>query len=132
MKSGNSGEVSIFANIPNIRYRCPGKHPFILSQKPKPVHYEHAYKALEYAFGALNRNTQVLICDEILNTIIFDILDKGAVTDLIQKCKGKTELVMTGMDASLELIELADYVTQLKQIKHPYYHGARARKGIES
>jgi cob(I)alamin adenosyltransferase len=38
---------------------------------------------------------------------------------------------MTGRDASREFIDMADYVTELSQIKHAYYRGARARKGIE-
>jgi ATP:corrinoid adenosyltransferase len=38
---------------------------------------------------------------------------------------------MTGADASWSLIEMADYVTEYKQIKHAYYAGAKARKGIE-
>jgi len=73
----------------------------------------------------------VLICDEILNTLIFHLLEQEQVEDLIQSCKGRIELVMTGANAPPSLIELADYVTEYKQIKHPYYKGARARRGIE-
>jgi cob(I)alamin adenosyltransferase len=40
-------------------------------------------------------------------------------------------LIMTGRDAPPDLIEFADYVTELHQIKHAYYQGVRARKGIE-
>jgi cob(I)alamin adenosyltransferase len=131
MKSGNSSEILIFANIPNIRYQCPGRHPFILSKGPEPVHYQHAAEALRYAQEAIDDGTQVLICDEILNTLIFHLLEQEQVEDLIQRCKGRIELVMTGANAPPSLIELADYVTEYKQIKHPYYRGARARKGIE-
>ena len=49
----------------------------------------------------------------------------------MERCKGKVELMMTGRTAPAELIEKADYVTELVQIKHPYYSGAKARKGIE-
>ncbi len=49
----------------------------------------------------------------------------------MEMCRGKTELVMTGASAPKDLIELADYVTELKQIKHPYYSGTKARRGIE-
>jgi cob(I)alamin adenosyltransferase len=47
------------------------------------------------------------------------------------RCRNKVELVMTGIDSPEELVNLADYVTEFVQIKHPYYIGARARKGIE-
>lgn len=131
MKSGNSGEILIFANIPNIRYQCPGRHPFILSRGPDRVHYEHASKAFGYALEAVAEGAQLLICDEILDTLIFGLLKEEQVRDLIEKCKGEIELVMTGANASWSLIEQADYVTEYKQIKHAYYAGAKARKGIE-
>ena len=131
MKSGNSSEILVFANIPNIRYQCPGRHPFILSRGPEPVHYQHAAEALRYAQEAIDDGTQVLICDEILNTLVFQLLKQEQVEDLVQRCKGKIELVMTGASAPPSLLEQADYVTEYKQVKHPYYAGARARRGIE-
>lgn len=131
MKSGTSGETRVFAHIPNICYQCPGKHPFIMPKGPEPIHYEHAAESLQYAFEAVENQAQLLICDEILDTLIFDISKKEHVVELVRKCKGKTELVMTGATAPQDLIEMADYATELKQIKHPYYSGARAREGIE-
>ena len=123
MKSGTSSEVAIFKKIPNIAYWCPGKHPFIMSHGPETVHYEHAAKALQFALEAIDR--------EILSTVIFDLLKKEQILDLIERCRNKIELVMTGIDTSAEFSELADYVTEFVQVKHPYYSGARARKGIE-
>ena len=131
MKSGTSSEVTVFKKIPNIRYRCPGKHPFVMSRGPSAVHYRHAAKALQFAFEALERGTHLLICDEILDTVIFDIIKKEKLLNLIEKCRKKVELVMTGISAPEEFIQLADYVTEFVQIKHPYYSGARARKGFE-
>ena len=101
------------------------------SQGPQPVHYEHAVKALGYAFEAVERGTHLLICDEILDTLIFNTLERKQLLELIDTCKGKTELVMTGINAPAEIMNLADYATELVQVKHPYYSGARAREGIE-
>ena len=131
MKSGSSAEVNIFKKIPNIRYWCPGKHPFIMTGGPKKVHLEHAAKALSSAFEAIERGTHLLVCDEILDTIIFDVLKKEQLVELIEKCRHKVELVMTGINAPADIMNKADYVTELVQVKHPYYKGARARKGIE-
>jgi cob(I)alamin adenosyltransferase len=131
MKSGTSSEVAIFKKIPNIAYWCPGKHPFIMSRGPETVHYEHAAKALQFALEAIDRETHLLVCDEILSTVIFDLLKKEQILDLIERCRNKIELVMTGIDTSAEFNELADYVTEFVQVKHPYYSGARARRGIE-
>ena len=131
MKSGTSAEVEIYKQIPNIQYRCPGKHPFIMTSGPRPVHHKHAAKSLDFAFEAVARGTNILICDEILDTIIFKVLQKEQILELITKCKNKIELVMTGISAPAEIVEMADYVTELVQVKHAYYSGSRARKGIE-
>lgn len=87
MKSGNSGEKTIFEKIHNIRYWCPGEHPFIMSRGPEAIHYEHAAKAIMYALEEIEKGAQLLICDEILDTIIFNILQKEQVLDLMVRCK---------------------------------------------
>ncbi len=131
MKSGDSGEVKIFQQIPNIAYYCPGKHPFILAKGPEPVHYRHAELSLEHAIGTLQDSVQILVCDEILNTLIFNLLPEEAIMDLITRCRDRVDLVLTGRHAPPEIIDAADYVTELIQVKHPYYKGVRARRGIE-
>ncbi|UCF95720.1 MAG: cob(I)yrinic acid a,c-diamide adenosyltransferase [Desulfobacterales bacterium] len=132
MKSGTSGEVAIFNRIPNIHYWCPGKHPFIMSRGAEPVHHEHAAQGLKYAREAIERGTNLLICDEILDTLIFKLFPKEQLLELVENCRRhKIELVMTGRSAPPELIEAADYVTEFVYKKHPYYNGSRARKGIE-
>ena len=131
MKSGTSSEVAVFRQIPNMRYRCPGQHPFIMTRGPLPEHYEHAAKALGFAFEAIERGTHLLVCDEILDALIFNVLEKDQVLELMHQCKDKVELVMSGIKAPPEIVKLADYVTELVQDKHPYYSGARARQGIE-
>ncbi|MCF8128713.1 MAG: cob(I)yrinic acid a,c-diamide adenosyltransferase [Deltaproteobacteria bacterium] len=131
MKSGTSGEAFIFADIGNIRYQCPGKHPFIRSAGPETIHYDHAAKAFDYAIEAIANEAQLLICDEILNTLIFGLLKKEKIIQLMDMCRGKTELVMTGASTPADIIEQSDYSTEFRQIKHPYYSGTMARRGIE-
>lgn len=131
LKSGTSAEVGIFNRIANIHYWCPGKHPFIMSRGAQPVHFEHASKSYQFALDAIDNGTQVLICDEILDTLLFDLLKPEQLIALAERCRSRVELVMTGRNAPRRLVDAADYVTELVQIKHPYYKGARARKGIE-
>lgn len=133
LKSGTSGEVKSFSKIGNIEYRCPGEHPFILSSGPQNIHVEHANKALAYALEAVEAKPapDLLICDEILDTIIFGLLKEDQLLELATKCKGNVELVMTGRKPPKEIMNLADYATEFVHIKHPYYSGGRARRGIE-
>ncbi|MCB2188578.1 MAG: cob(I)yrinic acid a,c-diamide adenosyltransferase [Deltaproteobacteria bacterium] len=131
MKSGNSSEARFLQNLPGITYRCPGKHPFVMSSGPRDQHFHHAQEALAAAYEAVEAQADVLICDEILNTLVFGILSVKQVLALVHRCRGEVELIMTGVDAPLEIKESADYVTEFVQRKHPYYAGQQARRGIE-
>jgi cob(I)alamin adenosyltransferase len=131
MKSAKSGETASFAILPNVHYWCPGEHPFILSSGPLAEHFDHAGKAITHAFTVTEKGAHLLICDEILDTLIFDLLRKEQILELIAKCKGRVELVMTGRSAPEEILDQADYATEFVQVKHPYYTGSVARKGIE-
>ena len=131
MKAGTSGERRVFDQIPSIRYFCPGEHPFIMPRGPEPVHFRHATAALQFAQESAAGDFQVLICDEILNTLIFNLLAKDQLLDLIDRCRNRIELVFTGRSSPADILNQADYATEMIQVKHPYYQGARARKGIE-
>ena len=102
-----------------------------MTRGPQPGHYEHAAKGLSLAFETIERGTHLLVCDEILDALIFNVLEKEQILELMNKCKNKVELVMTGINAPAEIVAQADYVTEMVQDKHPYYNGMRARKGIE-
>ncbi len=131
MKSGKSGEAKMLRNICNIDYFCPGPHPFILSKGPDRVHFEHAERALLYAYNSIKDGNHFLICDEILNTLIFGLLSEEDLISLADKCRGRIELIMTGRNVFPRLLGAADYVTEFVLKKHPYYRGVRARKGVE-
>ncbi len=131
MKSGDSAEVKVLSDTANIVYRCPGKHSFILSKGPQAEHYEHAEEALWYAKRALKEGAEVIICDEMLSAVVFEVITVQQVLNLIARCRKRAELIMTGIDASPEIIAASDYATEFVQVKHPYYKGHMARKGIE-
>lgn len=87
---------------------------------------------LEYAVNEINKGGwDMLILDEALGALSSGMLE---LKELMEFIKGKPdclELVLTGRDAPEELIELADYVSEIKCIKHPMEQGIPARKGIE-
>jgi len=61
----------------------------------------------------------------------FGLLKIEEVIDLIKKTPLKTELILTGRNASKKLIQLADLVTEMKEVKHYYRKEVKARRGIE-
>ena len=79
----------------------------------------------------LSKEYDIVIADEICVSQHFDLLSSKDIIDLIDVKPKEIELVLTGRNASEELIERADLVTEMKEIKHPYQEGVEARKGIE-
>ena len=73
----------------------------------------------------------VLILDEIVFCLAKGLAEFEQIKQLIETRKPQVELVLTGRGATAELIELADLVTEMKCLKHPYDSGVSARKGME-
>jgi len=73
----------------------------------------------------------VLILDEIVFCLSKGLVKLENIKSLIKRKDPAVEIVMTGRGASKELMELADLVTEMKNIKHPFDKGIKARRGIE-
>lgn len=73
----------------------------------------------------------LFICDEINGAVGFGLIDVEQVLELISCKPEKTELVLTGRNAHQQIIEAADLVTEMREIKHYYKAGVPARSGIE-
>ena len=73
----------------------------------------------------------IVVLDEICVTLHFHLLELSDVLELIDARPQAVELVLTGRRAPQELIERADLVTEMREIKHPYQRGVAARTGIE-
>ena len=73
----------------------------------------------------------MLVLDEIIGTIVMEQISLDTVVNFLKNKPERLEVVMTGRDAPKELTDLADYVSEIKKIKHPFDKGMPARKGIE-
>ena len=73
----------------------------------------------------------VVILDEINYAIQLELLKLDDGIDLIKSKPTELDLVLTGNHAAKEVIELADLVTEMKEIKHPFKSGLKAKKGID-
>jgi len=73
----------------------------------------------------------VVLIDEVGPGIKWKIFSEEIVLELMKNKHKNTELILTGRDIPLTIIENADYVSEIKKIKHPYDKGILARKGIE-
>jgi cob(I)alamin adenosyltransferase len=132
MKKWDYGELHSVKLIPNITLETFGTKEFIYKGKTKKIDYEEAEKAFSFGIeGMQSGDYDMIIFDELNIALYYELLD---LKEVIQKIKGKpdnVEVVITGRRAHQKIIEIADLVIEMKEIKHPYQKGVEARKGIE-
>ncbi len=73
----------------------------------------------------------LVVLDEINNCVEAGLLPVSRVLRIMEMKLDRVELILTGRDAAFEIIDKADLVTNMSLIKHPYYAGVKARRGIE-
>jgi len=121
MKKWDYGELHSVELIPNITLKTFGT-----------IDYEEAEKAFSFGVkGMQSGNYDIVIFDELNMALYYDLLDIEEVVKKIKEKPRNVEIVITGRRAPQEIIEIADLVTEMKEIKHPYQKGIEARKGIE-
>ncbi|HEY8499418.1 MAG TPA: cob(I)yrinic acid a,c-diamide adenosyltransferase [Clostridia bacterium] len=79
----------------------------------------------------LSGKWDVVVLDEILDVIGNGLLSEEDIANVLIKRPAKTEIICTGRDAPDSLRDLADYISLIEKVKHPYDMGVRARYGIE-
>ena len=79
----------------------------------------------------ISDNWDLMILDEINNALELQLLKLEDVTDFVERFPKDKHLILTGRDAPPELIARADIVTEMREIKHVFNEGAKAKRGIE-
>lgn len=124
-------DQEIGENFENIEIFLMGRGFYQLPTDHASVsdHKEAAKMALELAREKL-RKVDLLVLDEVVNAIGDGLVGEDEVVKLIES-RGKTHLILTGRGVSKKLIWLADLVTEMKKIKHPFDRGIKAVRGLD-
>lgn len=131
MKIWDYGEVKSIEKLGIDLFRY-GTTELIDPQNPSPIDFEQAEKAILKAEELVQDSScDMLILDEISVAVDFNLIPLQRVLDLLDKKPDNMELVITGRKCPKELMERADLVSVIDEIKHPYMKGLKARKGIE-
>jgi cob(I)alamin adenosyltransferase len=133
MKTGETtGEVVSARHVSGIDVAQYGTGRFA---DPKHVTDEdraRAREGFEHARRALSSGSyQLVVLDEINTIVSFGLVSPEEVMDALMSRANGVEVVLTGRNAPLEFINLADYVSVVESMKHPFDEGVNARKGIE-
>lgn len=129
MKYGELESIKKFSDT--ITLKQFGRDCFIFND-PEPEDIEVARKGWDEVNTILTENNiDILILDEIGIAIHYKLISTQEVMDFIKRKPTEMELIMTGRYIPEELFELADLVTEMKEIKHYYKADVPAREGIE-
>lgn len=126
------GELYIASGLPHFKLAAYGRGKFIEGGVPTEEDFRLAKEALDHAKRIIEGGEyDIVILDEINVAMAYKLLSVEDVLALIKNKPKKVELVLTGRGAPDEIIEMADLVTEMREVKHPYKQGIKARWGIE-
>ena len=132
-KDGHSGECCVLEKLPNITFLRPEKtfgFFWTLSEAEKAearaFYTAHLQRALDLA-----KDADLLVLDEAMSACAHGMIDEEALLAFLRTKPEGLEVVLTGRDPSPAMQDAADYVTEMKKIKHPFDRGIPARKGVE-
>jgi cob(I)alamin adenosyltransferase len=132
MKTGQYSEIKALGKFKKASFCQFGRKSFVNLKKPAKIDIDLAQKGLEKVKEVFkSKKYDLVILDEINVAIKLKLLKLSELLKIIKEKPQRLELVLTGRYAHPKVIKLADYVTEMKEIKHPYKKGMMARRGID-
>lgn len=117
--------------LPQITVEQFGRGCFIINE-PTKEDIDAAQKGLQIVKNNLQNGLyNLVILDEIFIAVYFKLISIDELRELINQKPEPTEMILTGRHAPQEIMDEADLVTEMKEIKHYYTNGVEAREGIE-
>lgn len=132
-KDGSSSEISLLRQISEISVlhadTVGGFWKRMTAEQQTQARRD--YTELFHIACERAKNANLLVLDEIISACNHGTVPEEALLEFLQNKPEHLEVVLTGRNPSEALLAQADYVTEMKKIKHPFDHGVLARKGIE-
>ena len=135
LKNENSGELRILDSVPEIEVlhleRSYGFFNTLTDEEKEEVRqmYGQLWELIREKISG--GQFQMLVIDEFMAAYRYGLIGREEALDLLTGKPEALELVLTGRNPGPELTELADYVSEIRKVKHPFDHGIMARRGIE-
>lgn len=135
LKGQETGELSSLRLLPEItvlRGNFSKKFTFQMTSEEREAEAAENERLLEEVFQQAGEiGVQLLILDESVTAAQRDMISGERLKELVESHRENFEIVMTGAVPDGWMVELADYVTDMEKIKHPFDKGVKARAGIE-
>ena len=130
LKDGSSSELAPLRGAGVELVPCPQVKKFVFQMDAAEKAGLQA-QTLEMWRNAVSRPCDLLVLDELCGAISTGILPEAEVLRFLKTKPEQLEVALSGRDPSEELCDLADYISEIRKVKHPYDRGVPARKGIE-
>lgn len=132
LKAAGTGEGKFLRKMgKKLKYETFGSKSFICG-KPETADITAAKKGLEKCGAAIKSGKyDLVVMDEANVAVKFGLFNVEELIEIINSRNPHTEVIITGRNADPKLLKTADLVTEMKEIKHYFKKGVRARKGIE-
>ena len=133
LKNGNSAELASLRLLGIETMVCETPHGFIwtMSEEEKTQAAADYTELLREAFAEAENHVDLLILDEAVGAAGCGMIPEDELIKLLEERPEDLEVVLTGRDPSEALQAQADYITEMKKIRHPFDKGIDARRGIE-
>jgi len=133
MKTGEPyGESRSFHHLPGLELRSFARSCLINADHPEPEDFRFAEEALQFVKErTMSGEYDVVILDEVSIAVKWGLVDPMRVVDLVKGRPPGVEMVLTGRYAPPEFLEMADLITEMRNLRHPYAEGVLSRKGID-
>jgi cob(I)alamin adenosyltransferase len=126
------GENIILSQLPNVKIANFCQTGWVSKENTKAKHKEQAALALATARDIINSGDyDIIVLDEINVAIDYKLIELEDIIQLVKEKPRQLELILTGRYANPRLMQMADLVTEMQMIKHPYNQGIKARRGID-
>lgn len=128
----DTGEWKMIERIPEIDIYQTFDDKKLGIGKPRPEHRKSVSDGIKLTKKIIkNKKYDVVILDEINNAVHYGLVEAGEIIKLANEKPVEMTIVFTGRGAPKQLLEIADLVTEMKEIKHPFKSGIPAKRGID-
>lgn len=135
LKSRDSGELYSLSKLPDIevmRGKESKKFTFQMNEEEKHALLIEHNKMFEQVLAKIkNGGYSLLILDEVIGALNAKVFEMPKLIEFLRHKPEDLEVVLTGRNPAPELVEFADYVSEMRKVKHPMDKGIMAREGIE-
>lgn len=130
--SPKKGEYLSLSSLPNVEIARFGSSLLSSNNAEEAVTKKKIEAGLEYVVDYMNNNeVDVLVLDEINVVLDKKLVNIEKIQNLLKYRERNVDIIMTGRNAPAAIIEQADLVTELKNVKHPYDAGIGAKRGLD-